>query len=79
MCIQNESLEKSREMRYRVNPDVVAMGSAVRSRYLLTQYIDLPRAGIHAIAHHDDQHIENDRITAHREFYHPWSLPSVGS
>jgi hypothetical protein len=44
-------------MRYRVNPDVVAMGSAVRSRYLLAQYIDLPRAGIHAIAHHDDQHI----------------------
>jgi hypothetical protein len=66
-------------MRYKIYPDVVAIGSAVRSLYLVTQYIDLPKAGILAIAHHDDQHIEDDRVIAHREFYHPWSSPSVGS
>jgi hypothetical protein len=66
-------------MRYKRNPDVVAMGSEIRSLYHVTQYIDLPKAGIQAIAHHHDQHIENDRITAHREFYYPWSSPSVGS
>ena len=61
------------------NPDVVAMGLAVRSLYLVTQYIDLPKAGIQAIAHHDDQNIEDHKVIAHREFYHPWSSPSVGS
>jgi len=54
-------------MRYKLNPDVVAMGSAVRSLCLVTQYIDLPKAGIRAIAHHDDQHIEHDRVITHRE------------
>jgi len=49
-------------MRYRVNPDVVAMGSAVRSLYLVTQYIDLPKAGFWAIAHHNDLHIEDSKV-----------------
>jgi len=62
-------------MRYKFNPDVVAMGSAIRSLYLVTQYIDLPKTGIQTIAHHGDQHIEDDRVTAHREFYHPRSSP----
>jgi len=55
------------------------MGLAVRSLYLVTQYIDLPEAGIQAIAHHDDQLIENDRVIVHREFNHPGSSQSVGS
>jgi hypothetical protein len=79
LCIQNERLEKNREMRYKLDPDVVAMGSAFRSLYFVTQYIDLPEAGIQAIAHHDDQHIKNDGVIANRVFYHPWSSPSVGS
>ena len=66
-------------MRYKANLDVVAIGLAVRNLYLLTQYIDLQKAGIKAITHHDDQHIEDDRVIAHRDFYHPWSSPSVGS
>ena len=55
-------------MRYKINPDVVAMGLAACSLYLVTQYIYLPKAGIQAIAHHEDQHIENDRVIGYMEF-----------
>jgi nucleoside phosphorylase len=72
-------LANKQEVRYKINSDVVAMESAVRSLYHVTQYIDLPKAGIQPIAHHHDHHIENDKVAAHREFYHPWSSPSVGS
>ncbi len=44
-------------MRYKANTDVVAMGLAVRSLYLVTQYIDLPEAGIQAIARHGGPYI----------------------
>jgi hypothetical protein len=34
----NEWMVKNRGVRYKINPDVVAMGLAVRSIYLVTQY-----------------------------------------
>ena len=72
-------MANKQEMRYKPNPDVVAMGSEVGSLYHVTLYIDLPKAGIQGIAHHHDHHIENDRVIAHREFYQLWPSPSVDS
>jgi len=40
----NEWLAKNRGIRYKINPNVVAMGLAVRSLYLVTQYISLSDA-----------------------------------
>jgi len=63
----NEWLAKNRGIRYKVNPDVVAMGLAVRSLYLVTQYIPLSETEAQAIAYHDGQYIEDNKIIAHKE------------
>jgi hypothetical protein len=63
----NEWMVKNREIRYKVNPDVVAMGLAVRSLYLVTQYIVLTDAEAQAIAYHDGQYIDDNKIIAHKE------------
>ena len=63
----NEWLVKNRGIRYKINPDVVAMGLAVRSPYLVTQYIPLSEAEAQAIAYHDGQYIEDNKIIAHKE------------
>jgi hypothetical protein len=48
----NEWMVKNRGMRYKINPEVAAMGLAVRSLYLITQYIPLSAAEAQAIAYH---------------------------
>ena len=63
----NEWLVKNRGIRYKINPDVVAMGLAVRSLYLVTQYIPLSDAEAQAIAYHDGQYIDDNKIIAHKE------------
>jgi len=63
----NEWMVKNRGIRYKINPDVVAMGLAVRSLYLVTQYIPLSDAEAQAIAYHDGQYIEDNKIIAHKE------------
>lgn len=63
----NEWLAKNRGIRYIVNPNVVAMGLAVRSLYLVTQYIPLSDAEAQAIAYHDGQYIDDNKIIAHKE------------
>ncbi|MCX5826191.1 MAG: phosphohydrolase [Deltaproteobacteria bacterium] len=63
----NEWLVKNRGIRYKINPDVVAMGLAVRSLYLVTQYIPLSEAEAQAIAYHDGQYIDDNKIIAHKE------------
>ena len=63
----NEWLVKNRGIRYKINPDVVAMGLAVRSLYLVTQYIPLTDAEAQAIAYHDGQYIDDNKIIAHKE------------
>lgn len=63
----NEWMVKNRGVRYKMNPDVVAMGLAVRSLYLVTQYIPLSEAEAQAIAYHDGQYIEDNKIVAHKE------------
>jgi len=64
---ENEWMVKNRGIRYKINPDVVAMGLAVRSLYLVTQYIPLDEAEAQAIAYHDGQYIEDNKIIAHKE------------
>ena len=63
----NEWMVKNRGIRYKVNHDVVAMGLAVRSLYLVAQYIPLSDAEAQAIAYHDGQYIEDNKIIAHKE------------
>ena len=63
----NEWMVKNRGIRYKINPDVVTMGLAVRSLYLVTQYIPLLEAEAQAIAYHDGQYIEDNKIIAHKE------------
>jgi hypothetical protein len=58
---------KNRGIRYKINPDVVAMGLAVRSLYLVTQHIPLSDAEAQAIAYHDGQYIDDNKIVAHKE------------
>jgi hypothetical protein len=63
----NEWMVKNRGIRYKVNPDVVAMGLAVRSLYLVAKYIPLTDAEAQAIAYHDGQYIEDNKVVAHKE------------
>ncbi len=63
----NEWLLKNKGIRYKINTDVVAMGLAVRSLYLVTRYIPLSDAEAQAIAYHDGQYIEDNKIIAHKE------------
>ena len=63
----NEWLVKNRGIRYKINSDVVAMGLAVRSLYLVSQYMPLSDAEAQAIAYHDGQYIDDNKIIAHKE------------
>ena len=63
----NEWLLKNRGICYKTNPDVVAMGLTVRSLYLISQYISLSETEAQAIAYHDGQYIDDNRVVAHKE------------
>ncbi len=63
----NEWMVKNRGVRYKINPDVVPMGLAVRSLYLVAQHIPLTDAEAQAIAYHDGQYIEDNKVIAHKE------------
>jgi hypothetical protein len=64
---ENEWMVKNRGIRYKINPDVVDMGLAVRSLYLVTKYIPLSDAEAQAITYHDGQYIDDNKIVAHKE------------
>lgn len=63
----NTWMVKNRGICYKTNSDVVAMGLAVRSLYLILQYIPLSEAEAQAIAYHDGQYIDDNKIIAHKE------------
>jgi len=63
----NEWMARNRGIRYMINPEVVSMGLAVRSLYLMTKYIELSESEAQAIVYHDGQYIEENRIIAHKE------------
>ncbi len=52
---------------YQYNPDSVSMGLAVRSLYLVSKFLKLTEDEAQAIAYHDGQYIEENKIVAHRE------------
>jgi len=52
---------------YHYNPDSVSMGLAVRSLYLVSKFLKLTDDEAQAIAYHDGQYIEENKIVAHRE------------
>lgn len=57
----------NRVRKYIVNPRVVSMGLAVRSLFLVSQFIQLTEEEAQAIVYHDGQYIEENRVIAHRE------------
>jgi len=52
---------------YVYNKKVVSMGLAVRSLYLVSQYIALSDDEAQAITYHDGQYISENKVVAHRE------------
>jgi hypothetical protein len=63
----NEWMAQKRGIKFKVNPDVVSMGLAVRSLYLVAIYIPLTDAEAQAIAYHDGQYIDDNKVIAHKE------------
>ena len=63
----NEWEVKKRGITYKTNPEVVQMGLAARSLYLVSKYIPLSDAEAQAILYHDGQYIEENRCIAHKE------------
>jgi len=64
---ENEWEVKKRGIAYKINPEVVQMGLAARSLYLVSKYIPLSGAEAQAILYHDGQYIEENRFVAHKE------------
>jgi len=64
---ENAWMVKNKGICYKTNPDVVTMGLAVRSLYLILQYIPLSEAEAQAITYHDGQYIDDNKIVAHKE------------
>ena len=63
----NEWLREKRGIRYQINKRVVSMGLGTRSLYLVSKYIPLSDAEAQAIAYHDGQYIQDNKIVSHRE------------
>jgi len=59
--------ELGSKRKYIVNREVVPMGLAVRSLFLVSQHFPLTEEEAQAIAYHDGQYIEENRIIAHKE------------
>jgi hypothetical protein len=53
--------------RYVINQKVTTMGLALRSLYLIARYVTLTEEEAQAIAYHDGQYIDENRVVAHRE------------
>ena len=64
---ENAWMVKNKGICYKTNPDVVTMGLAIRSLYLILQYIPLSEAEAQAITYHDGQYIDDNKIVAHKE------------
>jgi len=58
---------KNDNQEYRINPQVVEMGLAVRSLYLISKYIPLSDSETQAITYHDGQYIAENKCVSHKE------------
>jgi len=63
----NKALYIKNKDTYVYNEKVVSMGLAVRSLYLVSQYITLTDDEAQAIAYHDGQYISENKVVAHKE------------
>ena len=63
----NEWMVQKRGIKLKVNPEVVSMGLAVRSLYLVAKHLPLTDAEAQAIAYHDGQYIDDNKVIAHKE------------
>jgi hypothetical protein len=63
----NEWEVKKRGIAYKVNPEVIQMGLAARSLYLISKYILLSETEAQAILYHDGQYVEENLCVAHKE------------
>ena len=54
-------------MKYKNNPDLVYMGLAPRSLFLISQHLKLTDEEAQAILYHDGQYIDANKEVAHRE------------
>jgi len=52
---------------YRYNDDVVTMGLAVRSLYIVSKYLPLSDAEAQAICYHDGQYVDENHVVAQEE------------
>lgn len=64
---ENEWEVRNRNMTYKTNSEVVQMGLAARSLYLVSKYIPLSDPEAQAILYHDGQYIEDNKGVAHKE------------
>lgn len=64
---ENQWEVEKRGITYKINPEEVAMGLAVRSLYLISKFIPLSDAESQAITYHDGQYIEENKVVAHKE------------
>ncbi len=64
---ENEWERKNRGIMYKWNPDVTAMGLAVRSLYLIAKYLPLSDAEAQAICYHDGQYVAENEPVAQSE------------
>lgn len=62
----NEYMAKIRGIPYIVNPEAVAMGTALRSLYLVAKFIPLKDHEAQSIAYHDGNYVSG-YVIAHRE------------
>jgi hypothetical protein len=58
---------ENRNMAYKINPEEVYIGIAVRSLYLVSKYIPLSDTEAQAIVYHDGQYIEDNRCVGQSE------------
>ncbi len=55
------------DLSYRTNPDLVAMGMAVRSLYLIAPYVQLTDEEAQAICYHDGQYVPDNLAVKNKE------------
>ena len=63
----NEWEIKKLDKKYKNNPDLVYMGIAQRSLWLVSQHIRLTDEEAQAILYHDGQYIDSNKEVAHKE------------
>lgn len=63
----NEWEKKNLGKNYRYNDEVVTMGLAVRSLYIVAKYLPLSDAEAQAICYHDGQYVDDNHVVAQNE------------